>query len=84
MEVAPALEHIQLPSEDDEHWVGVEGGTFETFTEHEDSYVIYVRSLPRRPGIQKRRRRAAVIAARPVTRSQVVPRKRVQTARLAY
>ena len=86
MEMAPAHEHIQLPSEGAvEHWVGVEGGTFETCTEHEDPYLIYARSLPRTPaGIQKRRHRKAQVAARPVTRSQVVPRTRVQTARLTY
>ena len=61
-------------------------------SEQEDPYVIYARSVPRKPvGLIVKKRRApaapgrALVLVRPVTRSQAPrPRMRVQTDRLKY
>ena len=88
-EVPRAAGNIQDVVEASEEWVAVEGGRFEPCQHAEQAYAIYLVSCgapsPAVAGMKTiRKKQKKVLLQRPVTRSQVRPRVRVQTFRLLY
>ena len=84
VEVTPCTKNVQKAPDTAEHWVALDGGTFEACPEQE-AFVVYTRAAGVKAGIVKKRRpkRTRLQGPPPVTRSQTLALLRATTDRLA-